>query len=1037
MRVVEALLIFLLGNEFVSTSPNKCRKSEHCRCINTSEEYEYQCGLSNKDNVVIHAVLDKYIKIDCYSTEFNVNILPNYTAGNIEFFELRFCPLTQKDFSSVLEKFRIDNLENLHLEEITLWRNSSEETNPITKDFFQGLSSLRILDISMLDSTIDVEAFQNLSNLTNLYLENNYIQEIGGMFESSKYLKVLHLSRNAISHIPNGTFQNLVELQQLHLWKNNLTGITKYDFAGLNHLKSLELSRNYIQFIDNDGFSDLSELINISLRENQLGHINSSIFRQNGKLNSIRMDYNPNVTLDDYVFANLKNLSMVNLAQSGLRIIPEHVFEGSENIETLMLQNNFLQELPEGLLGGLKKLKQLNLSNNNISSIPDTLLSSLVDLEVLDLEGNLISEINDKIFKMTEKLKRLYLNNNRITTIMPNAFKNNKELIHIDLSNNLYDMKYDYMFEYNPFTTCKRLENLLLSGNLIDEFPSSIMYMVHLRKLDLSKNNIESITVTELKKVTSNELEVDLSSNKISTVNFKNSEHLAPDTVKEYDAMNSIEYPTTVLLSNNSLICDCRIYDLVQYLEDTFNPAVKAMVDLRIGDNNCAEPDLFQHIKIEDLRPKDISCKYPLKCETSSHCQCLYRPFDKSVVVDCSYRNLTECPRIDVDFSRVEMNLVGNMILYGPNASLGYDNVTNIFLSNNRIEQIKWVPPEIEVLKLDGNHLTHLNTDVLKMMNSSSILTLSNNPWTCDCSAFEFQNFIRGKFGKESRSIICKEDGKPLIEKIQLCEPIATLIMKIVIPIAVILVLTAIVFALYFQYEQEVKIWLYEKKLFLWLITEEELDKDKIWDVFISYAHQDEDFVVQNLLSVLEEGPNPFKTCIHIRDWGPCKTITDHISYSVNNSRRTLVVLSNNFLESVWGKMEFRAAHTKAIEEGRARVIVIKYGELDEDKVDDELKMYLKTNTYVEWGKPWFWRKLRYALPHSHIENIHRNQRHTNMMLKIDDKFELTTPPPIHPDSTPPVVSLDPSLLKSNPLNFQHSNNSETPPAEMPLVKTQ
>lgn len=73
-------------------------------------------------------------------------------------------------------------------------------------------------------------------------------------------------------------------------------------------------------------------------------------------------------------------------------------------------------------------------------------------------------------------------------------------------------------------------------------------------------------------------------------------------------------------------------------------------------------------------------------------------------------------------------------------------------------------------------------------------------------------------------------------------------------------------------------------------------------------------------ISELESGDRPFKVCFHHRDWMPGEFISRQIVNSVLDSRRTMVILSNNFMESVWGKLEFRTAHMQAINEGRARV---------------------------------------------------------------------------------------------------------------------
>lgn len=88
--------------------------------------------------------------------------------------------------------------------------------------------------------------------------------------------------------------------------------------------------------------------------------------------------------------------------------------------------------------------------------------------------------------------------------------------------------------------------------------------------------------------------------------------------------------------------------------------------------------------------------------------------------------------------------------------------------------------------------------------------------------------------------------------------------------------------------------------------------------------------------------------------------------YIPEQSRRMIIVLSQHFVESDWGRMEFRTAHQCSLNRGRARVIIIKYGKITKTAViDKELRAYLNMNTYLECEyHPWFWRKLRYAMPH-------------------------------------------------------------------------
>lgn len=179
-----------------------------------------------------------------------------------------------------------------------------------------------------------------------------------------------------------------------------------------------------------------------------------------------------------------------------------------------------------------------------------------------------------------------------------------------------------------------------------------------------------------------------------------------------------------------------------------------------------------------------------------------------------------------------------------------------------------------------------------------------------------------------------------------------------------ILFLLSTLFCFLIYYWELIRAWLYHRRWLLPFIVIKDFDQDKEFDVFLSYSNLDADFVEDTLLPWLESDRINMKVCIHRRNFMPGAFITQQCVDRIHQSRRTLAVLSNDFLYSGWCLQEFRIAYQQGIEDKQNRLVAIKCGTIDEKLFTNEIKTYLKTITYVEREDKWLWEKLEYALPH-------------------------------------------------------------------------
>ncbi|XP_560220.4 protein toll isoform X2 [Anopheles gambiae] len=980
----------------------------------------------------------------------NIQNLPNF-----KFEELAYqnCPLPVGNqslvdlLSAFLDRTQLSSIRRL------FFVDNAKLSGQVTLDpqLFADLPALQVL--SMKNSSRmpldNPELFKYLQSLTWIDL-----REGDGGSRNSKVLlhtltqlTTLELTENELTTLPTELITDLPSLGSLTLYHNKLERIEQ--FADLPNLTSLDLTYNELDTLQEDVFYKLPNLTHLFLNSNKLTSLPSGLLKRNTKLIVFRADnqHGSGLVLGDELFAGLTMLEDVSVSNCKLTTLPEGLFTAASKLTKLDVSDNKLQSLPENLLRHSSILKELYLQHNElINMLPDTLLQSTNKLRILNLGHNKLTTLSKYLLDSKNSLEELHLEYNQLYMIDRDAFisqaqslkmlnlSHNQVALHVNGTDVFYLDGKTYYISQTPFYILAQLTDLDLSYNaIIKIFGDFKGFMGNLQSLDLSHNLIMNISDKDFSFLSPKIEKVNLESNRITMFTFN-------DSKKSTFSNRSINTPRQILLADNSLNCDCISSSLVTYLQDQLNAG--KFVPLK--GLHCAQPPELLGRKPQDLSLEDLLCKIDVSsgfCPTE--CKCYKRAVDQGAIVNCTAANLTRVPVIKspsiVGRNMIELYLEQNMIKELSNVGEGWNTIRRLNIANNSFTTLPGdsLPEQLELLDVSGNQLTEVDAAFIIKLNHTALrnISLSANPWDCHCEnpllAFAVDNAAR----ITGYSTLQCSDGQPINSATlnDLCAWPTTL--KFYISAAVSLVLAACLLAiwLYMKYSLEIKVWLFKHNLLQWLVTEEQIDMDKRYDAFISYSHKDEEFVTDQLLPRLESEELNFKICWHVRDFMPGEMIATQITKAVEDSRRTIIILSLNYLESVWGQMEFNTAYLQSLEDKRNRVIPIIYQDIgDIDQLDPELRAYLKTNTYVRWDDPWFWDKLHYAMPHKRRPK--GVQATDNMRMASVDKLNLLKAPaimtPASSETTPPVEHAEKGIAHDGPLGCygDPSKTSTMPP---------
>uniref|UniRef100_A0A8C5LKK4 TIR domain-containing protein n=1 Tax=Leptobrachium leishanense TaxID=445787 RepID=A0A8C5LKK4_9ANUR len=329
------------------------------------------------------------------------------------------------------------------------------------------------------------------------------------------------------------------------------------------------------------------------------------------------------------------------------------------------------------------------------------------------------------------------------------------------------------------------------------------------------------------------------------------------------------------------------------------------------------------------------------------------------------------------------LNLKNNEIAHIPQGMTELEDLTQLNLASNRLADLPDCSffKNLMVFSVQSNQISSPSLESLEHCRKVNEFDAGHNPFRCDCDIKHFTKIGKtspGKFIGWPDTYVCEhpEDVKGILLK---DVSIPVIYCNVYLLIAVIVLPTVFSAALVISLCRYFDGLWYLKMFCQWTRTKhrvsrtkngyEEIQRDVAFHAFISYSEYDASWVKNTLLPNIEKN-NSIRICQHERNFVAGKSIVENIINCIDNSYKSIFVLSPHFVQSEWCHYELYFAHHKLYTESTDNLVLILLEPIPQYIIPSKyykLKALMSQRTYLEWPKETgkhglFWANLRAAI---------------------------------------------------------------------------